>query len=196
MESRVRGYLTGELDMAAPAIRSTLDVAFWFQNRAQSAGEKLAPQKLQRLLYLSQAQYAALNQGRKLMPATFVVTEYGPLEPTIYHVFEDGPPPLKSRAPSARVDGFLMIIWQHFGAHTAEELLGVIRSDGAYAATLEEAGRNAEISIEALTSAYAERAISPASAAGLGVSLDDLDRRSREHELKDKGSHVKAKEGR
>jgi|TARA_B100000029_G_scaffold295235_1_gene288570 uncharacterized phage-associated protein len=96
--------------MTAPAIRSTLDVAFWFQNRAESAGERLAPQKLQRLLYLSQAQYAAVNKGRKLMPATFIVTEYGPLEPTIYHVFENGPPQLKALAPNARVEAFLLII--------------------------------------------------------------------------------------
>lgn len=181
--------------MTTPAIRSTLDVAFWFQNRAQSAGERLVPQKLQRLLYLSQAQYAALNQGRKLMPATFVATEYGPLEPTIYHVFENGPPQLKSLAPSTRVEGFLMIVWQHFGAHTAEELLEVIKGDGAYTTTLEENGRNAEVTIDALAAAYEGRAISPAPATGTGVSLDELDKRSRERELKDRGLTPKPKKG-
>ena len=181
--------------MTAMAIRSTVDVAFWFQNRAQSAGERLAPQKLQRLLYLSQAQYAALNKGRKLMPATFIVTEYGPLEPTIYQVFESGPPQLKALAPSARVETFLMIIWQRFGAHTADDLLEIIKSDGVYDATLEENGRNAELAIDALAAAYQSRAISPAPAAGAGISLEDLDKRAQEHELKAKGLSPKPKKG-
>jgi len=184
-----------ESTMTAMAIRSTVDVAFWFQNRAESASERLAPQKMQRLLYLSQAQYAALNQGRKLMPATFVVTEYGPLEPTIYHVFESGPPQLKALAPSARVEFFLLIIWQRFGAHTAEELLEIIKSDGVYNATLEEHGRNDELAIDVLTAAYEKRAVSPAPAAGGGVSLEELDRRAQEHELKSKGLSPKPKKG-
>ena len=181
--------------MTAPAIRSTVDVAFWFQNRSQSAGERLAPQKLQRLLYLSQAQYAAVNQGRKLMPATFIVTEYGPLEPTIYHVFESGPPQLKALAPSAGVEAFLLIIWQRFGGHTADELLEIIKSDGVYNTTLEEGGRNAELAIDALTAAYESRVASPAPAAGTGVSLEELDRRAQEHELKSRGLSVKPKKG-
>ena len=74
------------------------------------------------------------------MPATFVVTEYGPPEPTIYHVFESGPPQLKALAPSARIEAFLLIIWQRFGTHTAEELFEIIKSDGVYNATLEEHG--------------------------------------------------------
>ena len=181
--------------MTAPAIRSTLDVAFWFQNRAQSAGERLAPQKLQRLLYLSQAQYAAANQGRKLMPATFVVTEYGPLEPTIYHVFENGPPQLKSRSPSARVEAFLLIIWQRFGSHTAEDLLAIIKSDGVYSETLEEQGRNAELIIESLAAAYESRAVNPPAAAGASISLEELDRRAQENELKARGLTPKPKKG-
>lgn len=179
--------------MTAPATRSTLDVAFWFLNRAQSAGERLVPQKMQRLLYLSQAQYAALNDGRKLMPATFVVTEYGPLEPTIYHVFENGPPKLRATAPTARLEAFLLIVWQHFGAHTAEELLDVIKRDGAYDVTLEERGRNAEVPIEALAAAYKTRAISPQPAAA--ISLGDLDRRAKEHEMKSRGLTPKPKKG-
>ena len=34
-----------------PAVRSTLDVALWMLTRAESAEERLQPQKLQRLLY-------------------------------------------------------------------------------------------------------------------------------------------------
>ncbi len=81
-----------------------------------------------------------MNKGRKLMPATFIVTEYGPLEPTIYHVFENGPPQLKAMAPNARVEAFLLIIWQRFGDHTSEELLEIVKRDGVYNMTLEEEG--------------------------------------------------------
>ncbi len=57
-----------------PAVRSTLDVALWLMARADSAGERLQPQKLQRLLYLSQAHYAGAHDGAKLMPAVFLAT--------------------------------------------------------------------------------------------------------------------------
>ena len=67
-----------------PAVRSTMDVALWMHFRAESAGEILKSQKLQRMLYLSQAHYAGEHGGAKLLPATFLATEGGPMEPNIF----------------------------------------------------------------------------------------------------------------
>ena len=56
-------------------------MAFWFLDRAQSDGEYLQPQKLQRLMFLAYAYYGVLQHGAKLMPATFVATADGPSRP-------------------------------------------------------------------------------------------------------------------
>jgi uncharacterized phage-associated protein len=179
----------------APAVRSTLDVALWLRGRATSAGSRLSTQKLHRLLYLAQAEYGALNHGRKLMPATFVATEHGPVEPTVFHAFENGAPDLRVRVPAANAEGFLMNLWQQFGEHEAAELLSVIRSDGVFSATLEAEGRNAEISLEAMVNAYARRALGARAVPAPGVTLDALDRRARERDLKDRGLTPKSKPG-
>ena len=44
-------------------------VAFWFENIALKDDEYLQPQKMHRLLFISQAYYAVINNGQKLMPA-------------------------------------------------------------------------------------------------------------------------------
>ena len=81
--------------MSAPAIRSTLDVVFWFLERSDSAGRELSARKVQCFLYLAQAHFADQNDGRKLMPATFIATQTGPIEPTVYHI-------IRRRTPARR----------------------------------------------------------------------------------------------
>lgn len=136
-----------------PAARTTLDVALWLMARAESAGERLQPQKLQRLLYLAQAHYAVNNQGQKLMPATFLATEVGPLEPNVYYLFQQGAPSLVYADPSPIVEEFLMGLWDRYGNRPAEDLLTTIASDGAYALAL-KGGRNTEITLEILQAGY------------------------------------------
>ena len=85
-----------------PAVRSTMDVALWMLARAESAGEHLQPQKLQRLLYVAHAHYAG-EQNSKVMPATFLATKLGPVEPNIYHLFENGTPDVRMADPPAAV---------------------------------------------------------------------------------------------
>ena len=81
-------------------VRSPLDVAFWFLGRGDSGAAPLDAIALQNLLYLAQARWAAVSHGQKLMPATFLATDSGPIEPTIYHVFRNGPPPARvQRSP-------------------------------------------------------------------------------------------------
>ena len=67
--------------MPDTVVESTFDVALWFQDRARREDTNLQAQKLQRLLYLAQSYYSAMNYGRKLMPAVFVAQEMGPIEP-------------------------------------------------------------------------------------------------------------------
>ena len=72
-------------------LNNAFDVSIFFDDMALKEGTYLPPQKLQRLLFLSQAYYAvAFN--RKLMPAIFIADELGPIEPNIYIAFSKGRP--------------------------------------------------------------------------------------------------------
>ncbi len=140
--------------MRSPAVRSTFDVVLWLLARGASAGMRLPAQKLQRLLYLAQAHFAAANEGRKLMPATFLATELGPLEPTVYHVFDGQPPKLKASAVKTEVVLFLDGLWSRYGQQSADDLLDLVKRDLAYRECLAEGERNVEIEIAAMADAY------------------------------------------
>ena len=130
-----------------PAVRSTLDVSLWLLTRADSAVERLQPQKLQRLLYLAQAHFAGSRNGGKLMPATFLATELGPMEPNIYQLFENGQPEVPMGDPRAEIEDFLMGLWDRYGRRDTEEILEEIAADGAFSLALNR-GRNTEITVE------------------------------------------------
>ncbi len=137
-------------------VRSPLDVAFWFLGRGDSSGSPLDAMALQNLLYLAQIRWAAANRGRKLMPATFLATDSGPIEPTIYHVFRNGPPPLEFRAPQPAVVGFLDDVWARFGGLAADQLGDIVRADPSYQGACAQ-GANQEIVFAASPAAPAHR---------------------------------------
>lgn len=118
--------------MPIPAAESALDVALWFQGRARSENEHLQAQKLQRLLFFAQGQYANQFAGRKLMPATFIALEIGPLEPNIKRFFEFGPPNIPIQELSPEVSKFLDQIWRKLGHYSADKLGEMARFHPAY----------------------------------------------------------------
>lgn len=118
--------------MASCAVATTIDVAFWFLNRASAEDSYLQAQKLQRLLYLAQGCYAQENYGRKLMPATFVTHDMGPVEPNVYRMFESGRPPIDYVPPPAEIDDFLQRMWRRFAIHPVERLNALVIGQAAY----------------------------------------------------------------
>ncbi len=138
----------------APAARSTLDIALWFQARSDSAGERLPPRKLHFLLYLAQALFAGENEGRKLMPGTFLAGETGPIEPNIYTLFEGGALERQPGALSLTVEEFLHEIWGRFGHESAKEIERFVQRDGVWEAVL-KLGQNVEIPIELMSKVFA-----------------------------------------
>ena len=135
-----------------PAARSTLDIALWFQARSESAGERLAPRKLHFLLYLAQALYAGENEGRKLMPGTFLAGEVGPVEPNIYALFEAGVPESQPTLNDT-VEEFLNEVWGRFGRDSAREIERFVLRDGVWEIA-RKLGKNAEIPIELMTKVF------------------------------------------
>ena len=136
-----------------PAVRSTMDVALWMHFRAESAGEILKSQKLQRMLYLSQAHYAGEHGGAKLLPATFLATEGGPMEPNIFQPFELGTPANVVADPTPRVEDFLMGLWDKYREKAADALLDIIRGDAAFALAFKQ-GPLSKITLDMMTAAY------------------------------------------
>jgi len=136
------------------AVESSLDVALWLIDRAIKDSEYLQPQKLQRLMFLAQAYYAATHAGRRLMPAVFVADDVGPIEPNVYRILEAGRPHLEVRRIPDRVQHFLDGVWRRFGPHSTDHLSRLLRSHPPYAEAWQR-GRLAEISIEAMAKFYA-----------------------------------------
>ena len=142
--------------MASAATESTLDVAMWFVDRARLEDSYLQAQKLQRLLYLAQGLYAAAYHGRKLMPATFVAHEMGPLEPNVYRAFELGRPALPEVPPGGDAISFLELVWRRYGHLSTERLNDMVRRHDIY---LEARGRgeNEEIAVDAMAAFFTRK---------------------------------------
>ncbi len=149
-----------------PASRSTLDIAWWFQARCESAGEALSARRMHYLLYLTQAHYVAEHRGQKIMPATFLATQLGPVEPNIHQLFEGGRFVLEANDPPHMVEDYLVEIWNRFGKKTLKQLEGLVERDGAWRPVFRK-GALLEIPAELLYRAY-----------GGGADAVPLDRRS------------------
>lgn len=139
--------------MASCAVESTIDVALWFINRASAEDSYIQAQKLQRLLYLAQGCYAQENYGRKLMPATFVTHDMGPVEPNVFRVFEAGRPQIDYVPPAAEVEDFLERMWRRFAIHPVERLNTLVIGQAAYR-NAAAAGMREEIPHDALVEAF------------------------------------------
>lgn len=118
--------------MTTPAIPSTLDVALWLFDQSRRDDVYLPAQKLQRLLWLQQGGYAAMNHGRMLMPAVFVADESGPIEPTVFHLFEDSRPPIPARPLDAVAENHLVRIWRRYSHHSPDYLTKKITQQRCY----------------------------------------------------------------
>lgn len=136
-----------------PAMSTTLNLCVWLHYRAGLDGDILQPMKLQRLLYLSQAIYAAKTGGRRLVPATFLATDRGPIEPNIYQLYEHGAPTVGARRPGEELENFLEVIWRKYGHHNPDHLLRVISRDSAFYDTLQRFP-SGEITIDAMATEY------------------------------------------
>ena len=114
-----------------PATASSFDVAIWFLERARAEDTYLQPRKLQCLLFLAQAHFAAANGGRKLMPSVFICDHAGPMDPNVYRALEHGRPEISEMPLGEEVATFLAAIWQRYGARDAVALDRLIVERGA-----------------------------------------------------------------
>tara|TARA_Y100000590_G_C15722923_1_gene1014142 strand:+ start:487 stop:1068 length:582 start_codon:yes stop_codon:yes gene_type:complete len=143
-----------------PAAKATLDIAFWFTLRADSSGIRLSHQKLQYLLFLSQGHYIGNHSGAKLMPASFFITDSGPIEPNIYHLYQsylDNKLSLNGNILSLVVEDFLTKMWALYGNLSEEHLLSIIKKNKEWKKILKSDSWK-EISINFFYNSFSEDA--------------------------------------
>ncbi len=136
-----------------PAIRSTFDVVTWLEAKAEQDKIELEPSTLMQLIYLSQALYAAENKKAKLMPATFLATEVGPIEPDLFLALEHGVTISENVAPSQQVEEVLIGVWEAFVENGDEALEELLASDIALK-NARKRGRNSEVLVGEMAGAY------------------------------------------
>lgn len=137
-----------------PATRSGIDVSFWLLERAAAERITMSLPKLRWLLYLAQAHYAIAREGAKLMPATFLVGEDGPVEPTLDLVFQAGIENPWSPTLSETAEAFLDAFWKRFGILPAVALHKLVVGAPAWRKA-QENGPGSEIAVENHRSAKA-----------------------------------------
>ncbi|MEK9968076.1 MAG: hypothetical protein VW600_02995 [Ferrovibrio sp.] len=130
-----------------PATRSGIDVSFWLLERAATERIAMSLPKLRWLLYLAQAHYAIARDGAKLMPATFLVGDDGPIEPTLDLVFQAGIENPWSPSLSDTAESFLEGFWKRFGALPAIALHKLVVGDPAWRKA-QENGPGSEIAVD------------------------------------------------
>jgi uncharacterized phage-associated protein len=139
-------------------VDSGFEVAFWFLERALTDGEHLQPQKLQRLMFLAQAYFAAAHHGLKLMPATFVAADEGPIEPTLFRAFERGKPAVDLRPIDEAAAHLLDSVWRQFGALGTDKLNKLVKRHPPYIDAYEEAP-GSEIPLAVMAAFYGDQGL-------------------------------------
>ena len=142
--------------MASAAVESSFDVAYWFVDRALNDNEYIQPQKLHRLMFLSQAYFAVAYNGRPLMPAIFVADQFGPIEPSVFRACSIQRPPIETKPLSEQVLTFLESVWRRFGSQSANALSQLVNSHPPFADAIAKGERN-EISLAAMVKFYGRK---------------------------------------
>jgi uncharacterized phage-associated protein len=145
--------------MRPTAVESCFEIAFWLLDRATDDGEYLQPQKMHRMMFLSQAYYGALQSRAKLMPATFVAADEGPVEPTIFKAFTGGRPTIDASPVGEVPRHVLDSVWRQFGAHSADYLNKLIRGHAPYADAF-SIGPDTEILFDEMVEFYGAEGLS------------------------------------
>lgn len=141
-------------------VNNAFDVSIFFDDMAIEDGSYLQPQKLQKLLFLSQAYYV-VAYNRKLMPAVFVADELGPIEPNIYIAFSRGRPEVDVELfLPYETQSFLQNIWQRFGSYTVERLSEITNETQAYKKA-KERGNRAEIPLSDMKKSFKQAEKTP-----------------------------------
>jgi len=140
-------------DLYRPALKNSLVAVAWFTGKAESAGVRLPPRKLQFLLYMAQGLYAAANDGRPLMPSRFVAGSLGPADPNLYAALEHAEDLILPEEIDRRAEACLSLIYKKFGDQPVDQIEAFVAADGVFEAVRAQLP-DAEIPLDRMGPAY------------------------------------------
>lgn len=146
-----------------PAFKNSLLAVAWFEARGADAGKRIPPRKMQMLLYIAQALYAAVNGCRLLIPSVFVASAMGPQDPNLYDILENTKGLPKPEDVEPRAEACLTLVWRRFGDMGVDELDTFIAHDGVTDEARQTAP-GAVVALPQLAEAYRRSMIEPAQA--------------------------------
>ena len=114
------------MKLRVPIVRTSLDIASWFLIRGSSAGKEITHKKLQFLIYLAYGNYFKEQFDSKLIPATFILSKIGPLEPNIFQLFNKVNLANLGNEIPENIEKFLLNIWKKYDNFENNELEVVI----------------------------------------------------------------------
>lgn len=134
-------------------MRSAFDILFWLTNKTHLSGRSVEAPFLMKMLYFCQAVYAAHNPQQKLMPATFLATDAGPIEPNMFLALENNFRVSSAVSPPEHIEGLLESVWRVCKDKSLQELDLILSQDSAIRAAASR-GRNSEITLNEMADAY------------------------------------------
>jgi len=117
--------------MNIPAIKSSIDVAYWFLAKAEDEGLFLEDEKLHHLLFLSQLIYAKEN-AQMLMPCLFMCGEKGFFEPNIKTIFANGRPFMPKVKADENLHLFLETVWNRYKQLSILQLNNIVMNTSLF----------------------------------------------------------------
>lgn len=118
--------------MNISSVDSALDIAGWFYNKAKSEGLYLEHERLQHLLFLSQAHYAIANNNAMLMPSLFICSRDGFFEPSIAKMISISNINFPDTNFNKQIEMFLEAIWKKYSLLSLRDLGDLIKTRTSY----------------------------------------------------------------
>ncbi len=110
------------MKLRLPSVRTSLDIASWLLIRGRSAGKEINHKKLQYLIYLAYGNYFNEKFDSKLIPATFILSKIGPIEPNIYQLFKKVNLAALGNDIPENIEKYLLNIWKKYDKFEDDEL--------------------------------------------------------------------------
>lgn len=142
--------------MATFVAQSTLDIIAWVLRASKEDDIPVSPLKMHCLLFIFQGIYGAVNPLKKLMPATFVTSSKGPIEPNIFKMFSNSYPPMAAPSLDPSTTDLLQRLWNRFGHHQDKFLTDKIVSTPSYQ-NINKKGPRTEITYEDIVATFQEQ---------------------------------------
>ena len=141
--------------MVKPLSPSAIDVALWFMHKAAYTDIRLQPAALHALLFVSSGLYGATYQGHKLMPASFLVSDFGPIEASVYRLLELDIESLYDQPNLPETaEKFLDIIWNRYSGAKIDKLIDFTQNNIVYIHEKDRNGIGAELDFSKIIASF------------------------------------------